>query len=243
MSSYTVEVKLQKDLKLGLKIDEQNGRIHVADISEGTAIATTDLQVGDAIISVDGTDILGYTKESFVSLLQSITRNFSLEAAPVSSIKIHKPTPKTKFGFKFVTKEGFPEISEIFEDGLLGSSDLQVGHKILAVNGICMKDTRLLSTLSASGSDITFDVILPTFKAHFGPTFKMNCSLHTVPFLLEGAGVSPRKWQKIYHDIVNKILPLSISIVKNHESFQNSTKNYVSKTAFLSVIISPTFVV
>ena len=234
MSIYTVNVKHSASRKHGLQIEEQSGLIHVTGIIEGSSLSYSNLKVGDTIISVDGNNVVGRSKMAVFDLLRPITHDFSIEAAEIATIKASKPTPSTKLGFKFVINKGIPQVTHINEDSILRSSDLRVGHEILTVNGSCVKQHSFSTLLKEAGDHITFDVILPDFQAICDEDFKMTCSSETVPYLLEGAGVSERKWQKIYDDITGKLLPSSMKMSRYFERFHAHMKGYVFGATFLT---------
>ena len=234
MSTYKVNVKYSASRKLGLQIEEQSGRIHVSGIVEGSSLSYSNIQVGHAIISVDGTNVVGKSKEEFTDVVRTITHDFSIEAAEITTIEASKPTPSTKLGFKFVSHEGIPQVTHINEDSILKSSDLRVGHDILAVNGTCVKQSSFTTLLKECGDHITFDVILPNFKAICDKNFRMSCSPQTVPYLLEGAGVSEHKWQTIYSDITGELLPNSLKMSRSFTTFHAQMKGYVVGSTFLT---------
>lgn len=77
--------KTSPESKIGIKFEGRKGKIILKDISPSGLFASTNLQVGQEIVSINGTSISGKNVPEVLAMLVSIQKDVTIEARMISA--------------------------------------------------------------------------------------------------------------------------------------------------------------
>ena len=147
----------------------------------------------------------------------------------ISFITATKPTPTSKLGIKYHGSPAGVIMSGINEGSLFENTKLKAGHLIVSVNGTSMASLTRPQVGAVFGS-LTKDICLEVWTP-------LNCSRDQVPAILSEGGQTPVpliKWQQIYDQVVNNMIPASNAYKELRNEFQGDMKHFVKNQIDIS---------
>jgi len=111
----------------------------VGKVLPNTPAATVQMQPGDKIIAVDGTQVETWEKLSY-ALVDRVGENKLFQLPIQNYLKDQSQSPLESLGFLPYRPEIPAVISKLSEDGAAIRQGLKEGDKILAINGVQLKD-------------------------------------------------------------------------------------------------------
>ncbi len=140
---------------LGIEVSEVENGLQVEAVNEDSAAAEAGLLVGDIIVSINGAQV-NNTQEARLALIEAgfdeaisievlrdgetVTLEITLEIMPMREFMIPLPG---ELGLQYLGDENAWEITELSDDNALSEAGLQVGDKIVAINGAAFDNARL----------------------------------------------------------------------------------------------------
>ena len=140
----------------------------------------------------------------------------------ISFITATKPTPTSKLGIAYNVTPAGVIMDGINEGSLFDNTKLKAGHLIVSVNGTSMASLTRPQVGAVFGS-LTKDICLEVWTP-------LNCSRDQVPAILSEGGQTPVpliKWQQIYDQVVNNMIPASNAYKELRKEFQGHMKHFV----------------
>eukprot|EP00980_Cylindrotheca_fusiformis_P001476 scaffold345_cov134-Cylindrotheca_fusiformis.AAC.87 len=134
--------KESKDQKCGIRFRQKSpdDPITILSLAEDGLFANTDLRIGMQVVSVNGTDVDGFTRRKAMNLLKHAEGELTVVAQFVAAsvvATVFKESKDQKCGIHFRQKS--PDdpitISSLAEDGLFANTDLRIGMQVVSING------------------------------------------------------------------------------------------------------------
>jgi C-terminal processing protease CtpA/Prc len=167
-------VKPDTSSKLGIAFERESEykAMKIKLIRDDSLFAGSQLVPGLVVVSAAGKDMEGMTPKDAADALRTAPGGEEISLVCKGAVitvkkdkpRIFKKPPKLGISFKSTTAEpGKVFVSNIKEDSKFAGTDLQVGHRVLAINGeICPpKVADAVELLKAAGDEITLITMDP----------------------------------------------------------------------------------
>lgn len=124
------------DTKLGISLNEVDGKVVISDLLPDGLFAGTELQIGLRLVCINNAVVQGLTVPGTIALLKQAEGDVVIMAEKVGLIcvKATKESPTSKIGIGLKDLQGSVVVSSITEDSLFAGTNLKVGHKIVTIN-------------------------------------------------------------------------------------------------------------
>lgn len=143
-------------------------------------------------------------------------------------ISATKSAPDSKLGITYVVNNSAMILTHISDSSIFAAGDLQVGHKIVSINGNAVSGVskdEVKMILESLGKEVIFDV-----KNSWSSTFLLknerNYSRTTVPSFLEIAGVPLSKWKHICDLLENELKPVVAKYLEMNRIYNREMEDY-----------------
>eukprot|EP00980_Cylindrotheca_fusiformis_P000542 scaffold133_cov115-Cylindrotheca_fusiformis.AAC.2 len=134
--------KESKDQKCGIGFcqDDPDDPITISSLSEYGLFKNTGLRIGMQVVSVNGTDVDGFTRKKAIQLLRDAEGELTVVAQSnvvtfVATVFKQSKDQKSGIGFRQNSPDDPITISSLAEDGLFANTDLRIGMQVVSVNG------------------------------------------------------------------------------------------------------------
>jgi C-terminal processing protease CtpA/Prc len=133
--AVTVKKESAED-KVGIALNEIQGKIIISSISEDSLFAGTDLEVGLRLVCVGTTLTQGLSKVEAIKLFKNAKGEFTVLAEKVGLIcaKATKESVDSSVGVGLKNLNGSVIVSSIAPGSIFAETPLKVGHKLVSVN-------------------------------------------------------------------------------------------------------------
>jgi C-terminal processing protease CtpA/Prc len=154
MSPITVTVtKPDADATIGLSLNYYDGgRIVARTVLEEGLFTNTELKAGFVLLSINGTEIKGMSTPAVMKLFLDAEPGEITVVAEDIGLRIAsftKESESSKIGIGLNERQGSIIITSIAEDGLLAKhTNIKVGYRLLAVNGVPTKSLNTRDTVA-----------------------------------------------------------------------------------------------
>lgn len=110
-------------------------RIVISELSPDGLFAKSSLRVGQTLIAVNGIPASSFsTAKDVTTIIKEATRHVSIAATRSICIPVLKPTRESRLGFSFIKRDTNLFIHKIHPDGLVQSTQLREGMRVLGIN-------------------------------------------------------------------------------------------------------------
>eukprot|EP00797_Seminavis_robusta_P009903 Sro171_g075800.2 n/a (1950) ;mRNA; f:61061-66910 len=180
---FAVTFKKEKDDKLGVKLNNQDGKLTVGSIGESSMVANTRLREGMEIVKINNVDSTAMSPTEAATLLSQAEGSVTILAKKASSppgtiitATMTKENSDAKVGIGLGSFKGATVITNLKDGTLAAATDLEVGMVVRTINNVecseievseaakLLKETEGMVTIVAeapsAGSGPSFDSLL-----------------------------------------------------------------------------------